>query len=98
MNGNWLAVGVAVLAAPAAHAQSGATVREIVRVVKAGKSGTTTLFDAKIGTPLATGDRVRTAGRSAAGVRFPDKSILRLGELTEVVLAGGKAQVLRGQV
>jgi len=98
MNGRLLAVGLTVLAAPAAHAQSAATVREIVRVVKAGKAGTTTLFDAKIGTGLATGDRVRTAGRSAAGVRFPDKSILRLGELTEVVLAGGKAQVLRGQV
>lgn len=98
MNGKWLAVGVTLLAAPAAHAQHAATVREIVRVVKAGKAGTTTLFDAKVGTNLGTGDRVRTAGRSAAGMRFPDKSILRLGELTEVVLAGGKARVLRGQV
>lgn len=98
MNRTWLMVGVAIAAVAPAHAQNVATVREIVRVVKAGRAGTNTLFDAKIGTTLNTGDRVRTAGRSAAGVRFPDKSILRLGELTEVVLAGGKAQVLRGQV
>lgn len=95
----WLSASVVALCtAHAAHAQTSATVRSIVRVVKAGRAATPALFDAKIGTALASGDRVRTAGRSAAGLRLNDQSQLRLGELTEVVMTGGKAQVLRGQV
>lgn len=94
----WLSASVIALTATAAHAQSAATVRSVVRVVKAGRATSPALFDAKIGTSLASGDRVRTAGRSAAGLRLSDQSQLRLGELTEVVMTGGKAQVLRGQV
>ena len=95
----WLSASVvAISAASAAHAQNSATVRSVVRVVKAGRAASPALFDAKIGTALASGDRVRTAGRSAAGLRLNDQSLLRLGELTEVVMTGGKAQVLRGQV
>lgn len=95
----WLSASVVALCATsAAHAQTAATVRSVVRVVKAGRGASPALFDAKIGTALATGDRVRTAGRSAAGLRLSDQTQLRLGELTEVVMTGGKAQVLRGQV
>ncbi|MCC2670132.1 MAG: hypothetical protein K0Q72_2603, partial [Armatimonadetes bacterium] len=99
MNGRWWAAGAALFAAaPAAHGQTAATVRSVVRVVKAGRVNTQTLFDAKVGTTLATGDRIRTAGRSAAGLRMGDQSQLRLGELTEVVMTGNRARVLRGQV
>jgi hypothetical protein len=83
------------------HAQTAATVREILRVVKAARAGSNDLFDARIGTTLSSGDRVRTGGRSAAGLRFPDQSLIRLGELTEVVVTGASrknARVLRGKV
>jgi FecR-like protein len=104
MNTRWVGMlGLAVAAGlpTGAGAQNVSTVREIVRVVKTAKAGTPQLADAKVGTQLATGDRLRTGGRSAAGVRFPDKSLLRLGELTEVELTNAQsrqARVLRGQV
>ena len=88
-------------AANASHAQTAATVREVQRVVKAARSGSADLFDARIGTTLSAGDRVRTGGRSGAGLRFTDQSVIRLGELTEVVVTSPNqrnAQVVRGKV
>lgn len=100
-----VALGVAVPAVPcrpaAAQQPASATVREILRVVKTGRTGSPQLEDARIGTSLQPGDRVRTGGRSAAGLRFQDRSLLRLGELTEVVIAspnGREVRVNRGQV
>src|SRR5438045_9106785 len=73
------ALGLAAGLGGAARAQTAATVREIERVVKTGKSGSPALVSAKLGTPLAVGDRVRTGGRSSAGLRFQDQSLLRIG-------------------
>jgi hypothetical protein len=104
MNGKlFRVVAMAALAGlpAAARAQSAATVREIVQVVKTGKPGSSALSSAHIGTTLASGDRVRTGGRSAAGLRFPDQSLLRLGELTEVVVTSAnrrETRVVRGEV
>jgi hypothetical protein len=98
-------VGLLVVAALAglpspARAQS-VTVREIVRVVRASRAAATDLAEARIGTEVGTGGRVRTGGRSAAGLRFPDRSLLRLGELTEVVVTNPDrrdVRVNRGKV
>jgi len=89
----------AAATAPAA-AQTAATLREIVRVVKTAKPGSNELANARVNQALATGERVRTGGRSAAGIRFPDQSLLRVAELSEVVITGGKgaAQLSRGRV
>jgi hypothetical protein len=95
-----LAAALAILA-PAARAQEAATVREIVRVVKARRSGAAALENVRIGTPLAVGDGLRTGGRSAAGMRFADQSRLRIGELSEIVVTSPRrqeARLLRGQV
>lgn len=79
-----------------------ASVREILRVVKTVPSGSTALSTAHINGPLNTGDRVRTGGRSAAGVRFSgDQSLLRIGELSEILITGAKSretQMVRGRV
>jgi len=88
------------VAAPS-HAQGVATVRELVRVVKIAPAGTAALSDAKVGMTIAAGSRVRTGGRSKAGLRFPDQSLLRIDELTEVLVtspAQRNARVLRGHV
>src|SRR5579862_4740871 len=90
----------ALLGAPA-RAQSVASVSAVVRVVKTSHGADGPLVNARIGSTLAAGDRVRTGGRSAAGIRFPDRSALRLGELTEVVVTNARqrdARVTRGQV
>src|SRR5687768_3430243 len=92
---------LALTAVNAAEAQTAATVREVQRVVKAGRSGSSDLFDVRIGSTLAAGDRVRTGGRSGAGLRFTDQSLIRLGELTEVIVTSPNqrnAQVVRGKV
>ncbi|HTE18784.1 MAG TPA: FecR family protein, partial [Armatimonadota bacterium] len=96
-----LAAVAVVGAATSARAQNTATVRSVERLVKAGRANTPALFDAKIGTALGAGDRLRTGGRSAAGMRFPDQSVLRMGELSEVVVTGANrrdTRVIRGQV
>ncbi len=91
-----------IVPATAAHAQRGtAEVKQAIRVVK--KQGTpgTALEDAKVGVKLRSGERLRTGGRSFAGLRFEDSSIIRMGELSEVVVGGGggrKTEVVRGRV
>ena len=87
--------------ASGARAQSVANVKEIVQVVKTGRAGATTLQDARINQPLGQGDRVRTGGRSGAGLKFPDQSLLRIGELTELVVTSPNrrdARVLHGRI
>ena len=103
MNWRWTAglTAGALLLAGRAHAQGPATVREVVRVVKAAPAGAGAFQDARVGSQLAAGARVRTGGRSRAGVRFPDRSLLRMDELTEIIVAdprGRGARVTRGQV
>lgn len=96
-----VAAGVAASLPGVAAAQSAATVKEIERVVKTGRSGSPSLTNAKVGMPLGVGDRVRTGGRSGAGLRFQDQSLLRIGELTEIVVTSGRqrqARVERGKV
>jgi hypothetical protein len=99
--GRALAVGSLGLAAiaPVPAAAQSATIREIVRVVKTARPGSTALSSAKVNQSLATGERVRTGGRSAAGIRFPDQSLLRIAELSEVVITAGKgtAELSRGR-
>jgi hypothetical protein len=90
-----IAVGIVAFSAPAAEAQAVATVREIVRVVKSAPSGSQRLQDVKIGSTLSTGDRIRTGGRSAAGLRFTDQSILRVGEFSEVVVTDPNQRNIR---
>ena len=83
------------------QAQTGVTVRQVIRVVKTGRAGSPQLTNARVGGAIAPGDRVRTAGRSYAGLRFPDDSVVRLGELTEVVVTNANTrhlQVNRGEV
>jgi hypothetical protein len=89
-----IAITGALIAAAPAHAQNAATVREIVRVVKVGPAGSA-LRDARIGAGLGVGDRVRTGSRSAAGLRFQDRSLLRVGELAEVVVTGTRRREAR---
>lgn len=84
-----------------ARAQTAATVQEVMRVVKTAKGGAAELKDAKIGGPLTIGDRVRTGGRSGAGLKFQDQSVLRMSELTEVVVTSPRqreTRVTRGKV
>ncbi len=95
-------VALAVLAsAGPAGAQEVARVNAVVRVVKTAPPNSTAFSDARLGAPLAAGARVRTGGRSKAGVVFTDGSTLRLDELTEVVIGGGRqrdTRVLGGRV
>lgn len=105
MNRNHLilfAAGAAVLAFPLEARAQAATVREILRVVKTIRAGSSSLTTAKINANLGPGDRLRTGGRSAAGIRFnADKSLLRVGELSEILISGGRgrdAQMVRGRV
>lgn len=91
----------AVPTAALAQAQANVMVRQVVRVVKTGKQESPQLDDAKVGAPVQPGERVRTAGRSFAALRFPDQSVLRLNELTEVVVTNPRKRdmrVLRGTV
>lgn len=84
-----------------ARAQEIAHVNAIVRVVKSAPSGSTSFADAKIGTRLDAGGRLRTGGRSKAGVAFENKSTLSLDELTEVIVAGATqtdVRVLGGRI
>ncbi len=90
----------ALLAAPG-YAQNAANVKDVVRVVKTAKGASLDLVTAKPGAALAVGDRVRTGGRSYAGLQFQDKSVLRVGELSEVVVTGNRqreTQVVKGKV
>jgi hypothetical protein len=83
------------------RAQGVASVNAIVRVVKTAAPGTTAFGDARLGTALPPGARVRTGGRSAAGVAFPNKSELRIDELSEVIISGATrtdVRVLGGRV
>ena len=78
-----------------------AVIRGIIRLVKKIAVGQRALQDAPVGTKLAPGERIRTGGRSAAGIRFPDQSIIRVGELSEVVITDPRrrdTQVVRGQI
>jgi hypothetical protein len=97
-----LAVGAAVVPGAAAQAQQGsATVRETIRVVRTTAAApANSLVEARVGQALRSGDRVRTAGRSYAGIRFQDRSTLRMGELSEVLVGGGQqsTRVLRGRI
>lgn len=96
-----LGTAVLVTVAGEAHAQSTATLRAVVRVVRLAQPGSARLENAKVGEQVRAGGRVRTAGRSAAGLRFPDQSVLRLGPLTEVQItnpARRDTRVLRGQI
>ncbi len=92
----------AVALATSADAQRGAaTVKEVIRVVKTTDGGSSGLTDVKSGQALRAGQRVRTGGRSYAGIRFADRSTLRMGELSEVIVAGGggaETRVVRGRV
>ena len=84
-----------------AQAQNVARVGAVVRVVKTAKAGSTRFSAAKVGTQLASGARVRTGGRSRALLRYADKSVLKMDELTEVVVTGQRhrqARVVRGRV
>ncbi|MFN3651774.1 MAG: FecR domain-containing protein [Armatimonadota bacterium] len=90
-----------LLGAAAAHAQTAANLNQVVRVVKRGKPATETLVDARLGDALEVGDRVRTAGRSGARLKFSDGSLLTLGELTEIVVTSRRqrdVRVVRGKV
>ncbi len=89
------------LAASPAAAQGTATLESVVRVVKTARPGVDQFTAAKPSQVLSGGERVRTGGRSYAGVRFPDRSLLRVGELSEIVLTGSRqreSQVRKGKV
>jgi hypothetical protein len=75
-----------------------ARVTAIVRVVKTGSARLPGWQDARLGTALAEGDRLRTGRRSKAGMRFRDGSVVRVDELSEVVVRDGTrdATVNRG--
>lgn len=82
-------------------AQSGATIRQVIRVVKTARRGSAQLIDAQVGATLNAGDRIRTGGRSFAGLRFPDNSVIRVGQLSEVTVTNPRSkrlQVTRGQL
>jgi hypothetical protein len=88
------AVGLAWGAQPAS-AQGAASVNAIVRVVKTAAPGSTSFGDARIGSRVDAGGRVRTGGRSKAGMVFANKSTLSLDELTEVIVAGAQQTDVR---
>lgn len=94
------ALGAALL--PTGARAQNASIREIVRVVKTIRAGSSALSTARIDGSLTGGDRLRTGGRSAAGIRFDeDRSLLRVGELSEILITGGRgrdAQMVRGRV
>src|SRR5262245_41041250 len=94
------AVALSVGAQPAG-AQGVASVSAIVRVVRTAPPGTTSFSDASLGTALPPGARLRTGGRSMASIGFPNKSSLKVDELSEVVVAGAArsdVRVLGGRV
>lgn len=88
------ALGLAAGARPAS-AQGVASVNAIVRVVKTAAPGSTSFGDARLGSRVDAGGRVRTGGRSKAGMVFENKSQLSLDELTEVVVAGARQTDVR---
>src|SRR5437016_498823 len=90
-----LAAGLAVAGGGAAQAQQVAKVNAVVRIVRAAPPGGSAFSDARIGTPLAAGGRVRTGGRSKAGLLYTNKSVLKLDELTEVILSGARQSDVR---
>jgi hypothetical protein len=97
------AVAALALAAAAqpARAQGVASINAIVRVVKTAPAGSASFSDAKVGSRLDAGGRVRTGGRSKAGVLFANKSVLKLDELTEVIVSGARqtdVRVLGGRI
>ncbi len=66
-------------------------------------AGTQKWARSKVGTLLEAGSRVRTARRSKAQVSFPDKSFVRLGELSELVVrvaagTGREINITRGKL
>jgi len=60
-----------------------------MRVVQHARGGGT-WTPSKVGTSLDDGDKVRTGARSKAELRFTDKSIVRLAELSDIVVRAGK--------
>lgn len=66
-----------------------AKITTVVRIVQnSGAGGKWT--PSKVGTPLGNGDKVRTGDRSQAEVRFEDRSVVRLAQLSDVVIRAGK--------
>lgn len=73
-----------------------ARISAVVRVVEYQRSGTTQWLAGKVGTSLENGDRVRTGKRSYAEVTFADKSVVKLNELSELIVhsvAAGKQEM-----
>lgn len=72
-----------------------AKIATVVRVVQHSTEGSNTWSSSKVGTALDDGDRVRTGQRSQAEVRFSDQSIVRLAQLSDLVVKAGKDLNLR---
>src|SRR5947209_5114301 len=96
----WMTAGLAVTGG-AARAQEVAKVNAVVRIVRTAAPGGSAFSDAHVGTPLTAGGRVRTGGRSKAGLLYTNRSVLKLDELTEVILSGAQqsdVRVLGGRI
>ncbi|MFQ6131288.1 MAG: FecR domain-containing protein [Armatimonadota bacterium] len=95
-SGRLLAVSLPLAACLGAAAQAApATVTAVQNVVSKQPAGSTKFFRAKVGTTLDKGDRLATGKRSTAQITFADKSYVRLGERTDLVIRSATGAALR---
>ena len=101
----WAACLLAVLALALGAATSGhpdgAKVTAIVKTVTFRPSSSATWRNAKVGTKLATGTRVRTAARSKCEIKFPGGSLVRMPPRCDLVITSVKTnhiKLLSGKV
>lgn len=65
---------------------SQSTVLEVSGSLEVSRMGSSTWEKAMAGTTIGVGDRVRTSARSRAAIQFSDRSVLRLGENSTLLL------------
>ncbi len=75
-----------------ASAQLRGELTSLLNVVKSRSGVSAAYSDARLNQTLNTGDGIRTGSRSKAQVTFSDKSILRVNELSDVVVRPGYGQ------
>ncbi|RYG54734.1 hypothetical protein EON80_31525, partial [bacterium] len=80
-------------------AQNSARVEKVQRTVEKQADQAPKWAPAKAGTTLVEGEMLRTGKRSKSDIRFSDKSLLRLGQLSSVeIRAGREMRLVKGQL
>lgn len=89
---SWLCVVFCLFSIPVLRAAEPTSVTAYIRILSAqgkveiSKSGTQSWIQGKVKMPLSTGDRVRTGRRSKATLQMTDKTVLKIRQLTTMVI------------